>query len=193
MWMSVPLPVTVCINVKIPQEDIIANVMKILRWILLIQRNVYVSILIQGQLSPVCATHVKNYFFKKVRLLWLFLTWYLLLLFFVSWKCMYRSTWLPTSLLSSRWTGQVFVPRGIWTKPRWHDMLRYLERYLLDCRKSLRNWFGFGFGFTTPFGWLVYLLWFWFYDSQVKTGLFKQILYSGSWSFKTWVVWEKGR
>ena len=28
---------------------------------------------------------------------------------------------------------------------------------------------GFGFGFTTPFGWLVYLLWFWFYDSQVKT------------------------
>ena len=63
--MSVPLPVTVCINVKIPQEDIIANVMKILRWILLIQRNAYVSILIQGQLSPVCATHVKNYFFKK--------------------------------------------------------------------------------------------------------------------------------
>ena len=31
---------------------------------------------------------------------------------------------------------------------------------------------GFGFGFTTPFGWLVYLLWFWFYDSQVKTALF---------------------
>ena len=22
-----------------------------------------------------------------------------------------------------------------------------------------------------PFGWLVYLLWFWFYDSQVKTAL----------------------
>ena len=22
-----------------------------------------------------------------------------------------------------------------------------------------------------PFGWLVYLLWFWFYDSQVKTTL----------------------
>ena len=31
---------------------------------------------------------------------------------------------------------------------------------------------GFGFGFTTPFGWLVYLLWFWFYDSQVKTALY---------------------
>ena len=30
---------------------------------------------------------------------------------------------------------------------------------------------GFGFGFTTPFSWLVYLLWFWFYDSQVKTAL----------------------
>ena len=33
--------------------------------------------------------------------------------------------------------------------------------------------FGFGFGFTTPFGWLVYLLWFWFYDSQVKTALYR--------------------
>ena len=33
---------------------------------------------------------------------------------------------------------------------------------------------GFGFGFTTPFGWLVYLLWFWFYDSQVKTALLVQ-------------------
>ena len=31
--------------------------------------------------------------------------------------------------------------------------------------------FGFGFGFTTPFSRLVYLLWFWFYDSQVKTTL----------------------
>ena len=31
--------------------------------------------------------------------------------------------------------------------------------------------FGFGFGFTTPFSWLAYLLWFWFYDSQVKTAL----------------------
>ena len=30
---------------------------------------------------------------------------------------------------------------------------------------------GIGFGFTTPFGWLVYLLWFWFYDSQVKNAL----------------------
>ena len=34
-----------------------------------------------------------------------------------------------------------------------------------------RDWFWFGFGFTTPFAWLVYLLWFWFYDSQVKTAL----------------------
>ena len=34
------------------------------------------------------------------------------------------------------------------------------------------NWgIGFGFGFTTTFGWLVYLLWFWFRDSQVKTAL----------------------
>ena len=31
---------------------------------------------------------------------------------------------------------------------------------------------GIGFGFATPFGLLVYLLWFWFYDSQVKTALF---------------------
>ena len=35
---------------------------------------------------------------------------------------------------------------------------------------------GIGFGFTTPFGWLVYLLWFWFYDSQVKTALFEMYL-----------------
>ena len=33
--------------------------------------------------------------------------------------------------------------------------------------------FGFGSGFTTSFGWLVYLLWFWFYDSQVKTALIR--------------------
>ena len=39
-----------------------------------------------------------------------------------------------------------------------------------------RDWFGFGFGFTTPFGWLVYLLWFWFYDSQVKTALFTSLI-----------------
>ena len=36
---------------------------------------------------------------------------------------------------------------------------------------------GFGFGFTTPFGWLVYLLWFWFYDSQVKTALESLLAY----------------
>ena len=40
--------------------------MKILRWILLIQRNAYVSIRIQGQLSPFCASHVKNIFFLKI-------------------------------------------------------------------------------------------------------------------------------
>ena len=33
--------------------------------------------------------------------------------------------------------------------------------------------FGFGSGFTTSFGWLVYLLWFWFYDSHVKTALIR--------------------
>ena len=44
-----------------------------------------------------------------------------------------------------------------------------IERFSLDCRKGLV----FGFGFTTPFGWLGYLLWFWFYDSQVKTALVK--------------------
>ena len=51
----------------------------------------------------------------------------------------------------------------------WCYKIWVLERFSLDCRKWLRNWFGFGF--TTPFGWLVYLLWFWFYDSQVKTAL----------------------
>ena len=46
------------------------------------------------------------------------------------------------------------------------------------CVRAVFTWLskgiGFGFGFTTPFGWLVYLLWFWFYDSQVKTALCKQ-------------------
>ena len=37
---------------------------------------------------------------------------------------------------------------------------------------------GIGFGFTTPFGWLVYLLWFWFYDSQVKTALIPDLKWS---------------
>ena len=44
-----------------------------------------------------------------------------------------------------------------------------LERFSFDCRIGIG--FGFGFGLTTSFGWLVYLLWFWFYDSQVKTAL----------------------
>ena len=52
--------------------------------------------------------------------------------------------------------------------------------WLVNCQKRhrakeslilLASHEGIGFGFTTPFGWLVYLLWFWFYDSQVKTAL----------------------
>ena len=49
--------------------------------------------------------------------------------------------------------------------------------YLFISYRTVFTWllkaigFGIGFGFTTPFGWLVYLLWFWFYDSQVKTAL----------------------
>ena len=42
---------------------------------------------------------------------------------------------------------------------------------------------GFGFGFTTPFGWLVYLLWFWFYDSQVKTALIEDETIYNFWRF----------
>ena len=48
-------------------------------------------------------------------------------------------------------------------------VLTQLERFLLDCRKGLV--LVLVFYFTTPFGWLVYFLWFWFYDSQVKTAL----------------------
>ena len=44
---------------------------------------------------------------------------------------------------------------------------------------------GIGFGFTTPFGWLVYLLWFWFYDSQVKTALFQKELFAKLGAFVT--------
>ena len=47
--------------------------------------------------------------------------------------------------------------------------------HLVITIRAVSTWLskgiGFGFGFTTPFGWLVYLLWFWFYDSQVKTAL----------------------
>ena len=53
-----------------------------------------------------------------------------------------------------------------------NEMSMSIERFWLDCRIGIG--FGFGFGFTTSFGWLVYsvyLLWFWFYDSQVKTAL----------------------
>ena len=56
-------------------------------------------------------------------------------------------------------------------KYKW-DMLSIQNRCL---DRAVFTWLskgiGFGFGFTTPFGWLVYLLWFWFYDSQVKTAL----------------------
>ena len=47
---------------------------------------------------------------------------------------------------------------------------------------------GFGFGFTTPFGWLVYLLWFWFYDSQVKTALYLKITIQLALLWK--LIWE---
>ena len=53
--------------------------------------------------------------------------------------------------------------------------LVHIERFSLDCRIGIG--FGFGFGLTTSFGWLVYLLWFWFYDSQVKTALYRHGLY----------------
>ena len=46
--------------------------------------------------------------------------------------------------------------------------INFLDRAVFTW---LSKGIGFGFGFTTPFGWLVYLLWFWFYDSQVKTTL----------------------
>ena len=46
-----------------------------------------------------------------------------------------------------------------------------LNRFHRAVFTWLSKGIGFGFGFTTPFGWLVYLLWFWFYDSQVKTAL----------------------
>ena len=47
---------------------------------------------------------------------------------------------------------------------------------------------GFGFVFTMPFGWLVYLLWFWFYDSQVKTALYLKITIQLALLWK--LIWE---
>ena len=67
--------------------------------------------------------------------------------------------------------------------PRRHfiTMTRILQGIAFLCKlrlllfRAVFTWLskgiGFGFGFTTPFGWLVHLLWFWFYDSQVKTAL----------------------
>ena len=34
----------------------------------------------------------------------------------------------------------------------------------------------FGFGFTTPFGWLVYVLWFWFYYALWLASVFTLVL-----------------
>ena len=42
-----------------------------------------------------------------------------------------------------------------------------IERFSLDCRKGLV----LVLVLLRPFGWLVYLLLFWFYDSQGKTAL----------------------
>ena len=59
----------------------------------------------------------------------------------------------------------------------WQEVLSQIPNPTKPIR-AVFNWlskgigFDFGFGFTTPFGWLVYLLWFWFYDSQVKTALY---------------------
>ena len=55
----------------------------------------------------------------------------------------------------------------------WTHVSRYGVRAVFTW---LSTGIGFGFGFTTPFGWLVYLLWFWFYDSQVKTALIDSIV-----------------
>ena len=44
-----------------------------------------------------------------------------------------------------------------------------LERFSLDCRKGLV--LVLVLVLLNALGWLVYLLWFWFYDSQVKTTL----------------------
>ena len=66
------------------------------------------------------------------------------------------------------------------------DMLKknvmYLSLRAVFTWLSKRIGFGFGFGFTTPFSWLVYLLWFWFYDSQVKTALSQALEPSFSYS-----------
>ena len=76
------------------------------------------------------------------------------------------------------WTGQnVFYSVLSSSVESW--TLTYPSKYPLSCivNRAIFTWlskgigFCFGFGFTTPFGWLVYLLWFWFYDSQVKTAL----------------------
>ena len=66
-----------------------------------------------------------------------------------------------------------------------------------DYNRAVFTWLskgiGFGFGFTTPFGWLVYLLWFWFYDSQVKTALTSAVITKDYPSWQAFEREEKGR
>ena len=66
---------------------------------------------------------------------------------------------------------KVFIERH--SPPVIYDTFQLVKKsYIIRAVFTwLSKGIGFGFGFTTPFGWLVYLLWFWFYDSQVKTAL----------------------
>ena len=51
-----------------------------------------------------------------------------------------------------------------------------LERFSLDCRKGLVLVLVLVLlRFTTPFGWLVYLLWFWFYDENRSKTVLLQV------------------
>ena len=57
-----------------------------------------------------------------------------------------------------------------WVNKTWNHLVFIYRAVFTWLSKGIG--FGLGFGFTTPFGWLMYLLWFWFYDSQVKTALY---------------------
>ena len=65
-----------------------------------------------------------------------------------------------------------------WVNKTWNHLVFIYRAVFTWQSKGIG--FGLGFGFTTPFGWLMYLLWFWFYDSQVKTALYSKCEYFSS-------------
>ena len=80
-----------------------------------------------------------------------------------------KNLFFPQKYGHPRDTQSLTAPKHFSRRNAWQRPIKSICDRAVFTRLS--KGIGFGFGFTTPFGWLVYLLWFWFYDSQVKTAL----------------------